>query len=78
MAKCQTGVLKASRSWGLIGAQFWRSAGETFGRSDPPKGCPTLFVFSLGFEAFETTSRSRLKDAFQEACTEDSFTAFPC
>ena len=37
MTKCQTGVLKASRSWGLIGAHFWRSVGKTFGRSGSPK-----------------------------------------
>jgi hypothetical protein len=53
----------------VIGAHFWRSAGKTFGRSGPPKGLShSLCVFGLGFKAFETTSRPRLKDTFQEAC----------
>jgi hypothetical protein len=37
-------------------------------------GSHSFWVFGLGFKAFETTSHSRLEDAFQEVCTEDSFT----
>jgi len=60
-----------------LDAQSWPSTGETFGRSGLPAGLAhTRCVFVLGFKDSETTSRSRLEDAFQEVYMEGSFTRF--
>jgi len=57
----------------------WPSAGETFGRSGSPGAVPLLLCLLVwGFKASETTSRSRLEDAFQEVYMEGSFTGLTC
>src|ERR1700722_17635507 len=43
------------------------------------RSCPhSRHVFVLGFQASETTSSSRLEDAFQEVYMEDYFTRLTC